>query len=395
MKVLWVTTKPPWPPVDGGRLVSALTIEALHAAGHDVALVAPIGPGERDRGAVEAHLSAWCRPFLVAARPSSLPWAGLRSALSAVPVTILRHTLPAVRDRASHLAAEEAFDLVHAEQVQALAQCEGTRLPVVLRAQNVESDLWEGAARGSGLLRPWLLHEASRLAAWEGAAVRGAAATVTLTTRDADRLARLSGDARRVHTVPAPFPARLPPGDGLAGAPAVVVFGSADWRPNREGAAWFRESVWPSVKAACPGAVLYLFGGAPGDGGGVIVKPAPSDSRQAFPPASILAVPLRIASGVRMKILEAWARGVPVVATPEGAAGLAAAHGRELLLASTAPEFASAMRRLHEEPGLAEALVAGGRKLLEAAHAPAAVAAQLLGVYSTVLSAGSRKKSSF
>jgi hypothetical protein len=396
VKVLWVATKPPWPPTDGGRLVSALTIEALHAAGQDLTLLAPVGPNAPHRAEAEAHLEAWCRPILVAASPASLLWAGLRSLGGRTPTTVRRHAIQALREQAARLTAREGFDVVHAEQVQALAQCDGLGVPIVMRAQNVESDLWRGAARGAGLFGPWLRREASRLAAWEGAAVRRTASTVALTAPDAARLALLSGAPEKTRVVPAPFPARLPPAEEpLPGAPVVVVLGSAGWRPNREGTAWFLTRVWPLVKAGCPGAILYLFGGDTGGGDGVVVKPAPSDSREAFPPASILAVPLHVASGVRMKILEAWARGVPVVATPEAAAGLEAAHGRELLIAGGAPEFAEGIRRLHAEPRLAAALVEAGRRLLAAVHAPEAVAARLVDVYSAVLSAGSRKKSSF
>jgi len=95
----------------------------------------------------------------------------------------------------------------------------------------------------------------------------------------------------------------------------------------------------------------------------------------------VLAVPLRVASGVRMKILEAWARGLPVVATPAAAAGLGAEDGRELLLAADSDGFAAAVARLAAEPVLAAELVAAGRSALVRRHAPAAVAAELLRVY--------------
>jgi glycosyltransferase involved in cell wall biosynthesis len=85
-----------------------------------------------------------------------------------------------------------------------------------------------------------------------------------------------------------------------------------------------------------------------------------------------------------MKVLEAWARGVPVVATPEAMAGLGAAHGREVLVAQDAGEFAAAIARLHREPTLARALVAAGRAALAAHHSPTAVAARLTEIYATV-----------
>ena len=95
-----------------------------------------------------------------------------------------------------------------------------------------------------------------------------------------------------------------------------------------------------------------------------------------------------MASGVRMKILEAWARGVPVVSTPEGAQGLEATDGRELLLARDPESFALALRRLHAEPGVAELVVAAGRRCLAAHHEPGAVAARLTEVYARALGSG-------
>ncbi len=140
------------------------------------------------------------------------------------------------------------------------------------------------------------------------------------------------------------------------------------------------------MRAALPQAVLHVLGLPVRTGAGVVARPSPTDSREAFAAGAVLVVPLRVASGVRMKILEAWARGVPVVATPEAVQGLEATDGRDLLLAREPEEFALALRRLHEEPGLAAALVAAGRDRLAARHEPGAVAARLVEVYASALS---------
>ena len=394
MRILWVATKTPSPPIDGGRLVALLTLEALRAHGHELTVVSPIDPDAADRSAIAARLEGVGRLALVPARPGALAWAAARTAIGSTPLTVLRHSLGGVRDAVTRLLSREAFDIVHAEQLQAVAQVveAGRRaVPVVLRAHNVESDLWQGASRTAVLFRPILAREARRLAAWEGRAVREAAATVALSAHDVARLVELSGAVDRVHHVPAPFPARLPPASRpLPGMPAVVLFGSRGWRPNEEGARWFLEKVWPRVRAVLPGAALHVVGAPVASSEGVLGHPGPADSREAFAEGSVLVVPLHVASGVRMKILEAWARGVPVVSTPEGAQGLEATDGRELLLARDPESFALALRRLHAEPGVAELVVAAGRRCLAAHHEPGAVAARLTEVYSRAL--GSERK---
>ena len=228
------------------------------------------------------------------------------------------------------------------------------------------------------------------MARFEGEAVRRTAATIALTARDAERLRVLSGAQGKVHHVPAPFPASLPQAESpLPGAPAVVLVGSGGWLPNQRGAAWFVGTVWPQLRRALPDATLHVFGGAMGaaDAAGVARHAAPEDSRQAFAPHAVLVVPLPFGSGVRMKILEAWARGVPVVATPEAALGLEAADGRELLLARTPTDFTDALRRLALESGLAPSLVVRGHELLAARHNPDQVAAQLSAVYADCVAA--------
>jgi glycosyltransferase involved in cell wall biosynthesis len=214
--------------------------------------------------------------------------------------------------------------------------------------------------------------------------VKQAAATVALTARDAERLRALAGDGGAVNHVPAPFPPALEPAArSLPGSPAVVRFGSDGWAPNRDQIRWFVEA-WPAVQAALPLAVLHAFGGRPRLPAGAVAHAAPTDSREVFAPGAVLVVPLRVASGVRMKILEAWARGVPVVATPEAAAGLEALDGGELLLFRDAAELTAALRRLASEPALARALVAAGRAALRSRHDPATIASRLASVYRRV-----------
>jgi hypothetical protein len=310
---------------------------------------------------------------------------GLASVTARAPLSVVRHTHAAVGDRVAALLDERPFDLVHAEQPQALAQCApafARGLPVVLRAQNVESDLWKEAARSVAALPARL--EARRMARFEAQAVRRTAATIALTHRDAERLRALSGSPEKVHHVAAPFPSTMPAADEpLPGAPAVVLMGSGGWVPNERGTAWFLRKAWPRIHAELPGAVLHFFGDPAGarSGPAVVFHGPLDDSRRAFAPNAALAVAVPFASGVRMKILEAWARGVPVVASPEAAMGLEADDGRELLLASSPTGFAAALRLLTLDARLAPSLVARGRELLAARHHPEQVAAGLSAVY--------------
>ncbi|MEM9594138.1 MAG: glycosyltransferase family 4 protein [Acidobacteriota bacterium] len=385
MHVLFVATKVPWPPVDGGRLLMWDTLRGLAAEGCAVTFVAPVAPSAlADLDAVQSHLAPLCRSLLVPVEPRSRWRDALVAQATARPLTVVRHRHPEVVAKVADLVGRERFTAVHVEQVQALASAEPAfqrGVPVVMRAQNVESDLW----RGMGSRRPWLAPlaalEGRRLAAYEAAAVRRCAATVALTAEDGARLGALAGGPTEPSVVPAPFAGHLPPGNSpLEGSPPVVVFGGAGWAPNRDGARWFVERVWPAVHRNVPGAVLHLFGfDAPGVPG-VRLHPAPRRSDDALAAGSVLAVPLHVASGVRMKILEAWARGIPVAATPAAARGLDTVSGRELEIADSPEGFVRAVGAL-ADPEHRGRMTEAARGRLLSDHDPTSVARRLLTIY--------------
>jgi glycosyltransferase involved in cell wall biosynthesis len=174
----------------------------------------------------------------------------------------------------------------------------------------------------------------------------------------------------------------LPAGPELPGEPALALAGSAGWRPNADAALWFMKAVWPHIARAFPRARLHLFGGRDdGRGHGVASHPAPVDSLSAFPLNGLCVVPLHAGSGIRMRILEAWARGLPVIATTIAARGLDVVSGRELVIADSAEQFVAAIERLTHDAGFRQALIAAGRDYLRTRHDPAAATDALVAAY--------------
>jgi glycosyltransferase involved in cell wall biosynthesis len=116
---------------------------------------------------------------------------------------------------------------------------------------------------------------------------------------------------------------------------------------------------------------------------GATAHEAPADSRHLFPEQGIHVVPLRVASGVRMKILEGWARGVPIAATPAATAGLVASDGA-LVSEGDPVALAAAIERLACHPEQRKAIVDAGRRALAKHHDPPAIGARWLELYRSV-----------
>jgi hypothetical protein len=389
LNILIVATKPPWPPVDGGRVVVLNTVDALAAAGHRITLVAPVDPAA-DHGAARDALAGRCRAELVPVLSPGMRAAALSALLRGRPLTVERHRLRAVAERVRRLIASEHFDLVQAEQLQAVAQAAPAAalgVPLIYRAHNIESVLWSFAASfGRAPARALLRLEARRLAGFERSTVRSVAATVVLTELDAAPLREAAGREARIERVPVPFAPQIAASEvPLAGHPAVVTLASPSWLPSRETALRVARQWWPAVRRRVPGAVLHCFGGV--DGGpldGVEWHPAPADSALAFAAGAVVAIPERHPTGIPVKGLEAWARGLPLIGSSQTAAALEAAAGDELVVADDPEAFAAGLEQLSSDAALRARLVAGGRARLRALHDPARVAEQLEAIYRTL-----------
>lgn len=396
MKILVVATKPPLPVIDGGRLVLWETLKGLAAAGAELRLLAPqLAPlAEADR----TELASVAAPLLPSSRLR--PWwlAAWRALTTQSSMALTRHGHPAVALELERQLLDWRPDVIHVEQLQALPQVlPGARaagVPVLLRMQNVESDLWLMLERRPGWKAPLLRRAGRAVARDERRLLPQVARVLTLTAEDADRLRTISGlGDPRVQHHPPPFPAQWPAAAelGTTGLAPVVLSGSAGWWPNTQALTWFLERVFPLLPG---GLAVHVHGGRvrpPPAGCAATLHwhPAPADSRAAFPANAVAAVPLLDGSGIRMRILEAWARGLPVVASAVAAQGLQAPSGTALLVPHDASPaaFASALVSASQDAGLRDRLVTGGRTQLRTRHDPAIQTAALLAHYRALKSA--------
>jgi glycosyltransferase involved in cell wall biosynthesis len=107
----------------------------------------------------------------------------------------------------------------------------------------------------------------------------------------------------------------------------------------------------------------------------------------------LLAVPMRAGSGMRVKILEAMARGLPVVSTSVGCEGIGVVSGEHLLLADTPDAFADAVLRLLADDVLAATLARNARALMLERYDVAAVRAAVLAAIAAAGTESARGKS--
>lgn len=220
--------------------------------------------------------------------------------------------------------------------------------------------------------------QALKLARFEGECLRRMRAAIAVSTEDAAALERLAGrQPLRLAVVPNGIdctrwrPAELPPAE-----PPVVLFtGTMDYRPNVDAVDWFARAIWPRVRRVVPEARFVIVGRAPAPAvqalahlPGITVTGAVPDDRPHFARAAVYVVPVRFGGGVRFKVLQALACGLPVVSTRAGASGLVPSVREALVLADDPVAFAAEVVMLLRTPARRQRLAALGRERVVAAY---------------------------
>jgi GT2 family glycosyltransferase len=208
-----------------------------------------------------------------------------------------------------------------------------------------------------------------------------AQADLVLTVTDQDRQA-LRADAPPLAVRLAPNIHEPTPDAPDAGAPErrdLVFVGGFRHPPNADAVGWFADEIFPRIRAALPDVRLYVVGSEPTDG----IKARASDAIvvTGYVPSvlpylnlcRISVAPLRYGAGMKGKVGEALAAGIPVVTTASGAEGMGLEDGRHALIATEAGAFADAVIRLYGDDALRARLAAEGRSLMAARYGSEAV----------------------
>lgn len=193
---------------------------------------------------------------------------------------------------------------------------------------------------------------------------------VLVTSAPDAKLARERAPQARVTVYPnavplVPVPTRVPD-------QAVVFSGNLEYHPNISAVRFFRQEIWPLLREQWPALVWRLVGKNPhaiqtwiSDDSRIEVRGPVDDAVSELARSQVAVAPILAGSGTRLKILEAWAAGVPVVSTTLGAEGLPVRSGEHLLLADSRVEFARAVSELLQDENLRVKLAAAGRRLVE------------------------------
>ena len=152
----------------------------------------------------------------------------------------------------------------------------------------------------------------------------------------------------------------------------MLFVGNFKHPPNQSAIAWFVREVFPKIRECRPAARLIAVGAQAPEGfresldePGVEFVGAVDDIREPMARYAVFLAPILSGSGVRVKLLEAFAAGIPVVSTSLGAEGLASESGELAWIGDDPEGFAAGVLKLLEEPATAAAMARRARSEVE------------------------------
>lgn len=393
MRVLHLTTEFPWPATSGGS-VRTVTQLRLLASLPEVATVTTLSVTEKDVSEADRRAFADAIPKLRVLPPvfhpvhlfdfkRYVPRVVLLRALRGVPYLAGKWDSPRLRAalRRELAAAVDVVYVDHLGMARYLHDVKATRprARTVLDQHNVESDFFgQFAERKRGVVKVVAKAEHRASVAFERRALRDVDAVVAISPDDAKHFEALAGVRAEVVPVVMPFARASRPDPGR---PHFCYVGNLRWRPNAEGLDWFCREVWPEIRARVPNATMEIAGvGLERDSSGALAVPDAwkvdgvetvgfmEDLEPLYARSIAMLAPIAGGSGVRMKLLEGFRAGMPIVTTPDGAFGLPLEDGREAFVAKDPRAFAERVARLAADPALRAKLRDAGYRYLEEHH---------------------------
>ncbi len=246
-------------------------------------------------------------------------------------------------------------------------------------------------------MRWYWKQEWPKLREWELNACRRCDRVLVVSDEDKDGLLTLAPNlSGRLDVVPIGVDTEYfaPAQPWRHGSRTLLSIGTMFWPPNVDSMLYFCADILPKIKERVPNVKVNIVGARPTeavralgtqDPHTIVVTGSVPDVRPYGEDCGAFIVPLRAGSGMRVKILNALAMGLPVVSTSVGAEGIEVTNGENIVLADGPGGFADAVVRVLTQPALAEKIARGGRSLMEARYAWDRVGERLLSVYATIL----------
>ncbi len=397
MKILQFCYKPPFPALDGGSMGMHYVTEGLINNGHEVKVLSfhsKKHPCRVDKLPVEYVEKTKFETVFVDLDIKPIP--ALVAYLCGESYHVKRFINEQMKRKLVEILKAEDFDIIQVESIFLTPYLPIMRrfsnAKIVLRAPNIEHKIWERIykATKTPFKRGYIKHLALTLKYYELNHINDYDAVSPVTEVDAEYF-RENGLRKKCKGIP--FGMNPPEllSDVLEEKNTIFHIGSMNWHPNEQGIKWFLEECWDKIRQTTPNVQAYFAGRYMPNWlkntsiEGVHIVGEVEDSIRFMTSKQIMVVPLLSGSGIRIKIIEAMSIGKTVIATTIAAEGIMYEDGKNIIIANSAEELASAVKYCVENPDKCKSIGEEAYKLIAERYSNDQVVNQLVTLYKEII----------
>ncbi|MGC8652996.1 MAG: glycosyltransferase family 4 protein [Candidatus Kryptoniota bacterium] len=386
MKILQIAPKIPWPIDDGSKLSIYIITEGLLKRGVEVHLAAP----EISSTKANQFLNVPVYPLPV--NPKNKISGVITNLFTSSPYNISKYFSFEALKLLKLLIQREKFDAVHVDHlhmarygIELKKYCGAT---IVLREHNFESEIMRKYVEftRNPLLSLYGQLQYRRLVDYEAWAVRQFDMVIPISEED-DRKLRNICPMIKSTVIPAGVNIQAVSTDNQFVPGKILFFTNYDWAPNRDSFSFYLSEVFPKISRVVPEVQTIVAGKGTEKAAHLVRTDAfkvvgfVNDLRELRKLSSIAVIPLRIGSGIRIKMLELMALGFAVVSTRLGAEGIGLINGKHAILCDDPEDMAAAITRLLSSPEECARIGLQAQRLVATKYSAEAVGQQFYNLY--------------
>lgn len=398
MRILQLCNKPPLPAIDGGCMAMHAVTKGLLENGHSVkvmALYTHKHPFIEDEYSGKYFHQTQFEAVYV---ETQINWVDAFSCiLTRDSYNLNRFFTPDMDIALTRTLKNKEFDVVQLESLFMAPYIPTIRnysdAKIVLRAHNLEFNLWERRAENAKglfkkLYQKYLSKELRKYEIHYMGLVDGIAAISDLDKNDIISL----GIEKPIETIP--FGIDLEDDQSIGASKeenSVFHLGSMDWDPNLEGVTWFCEEVVPRLKEEYPDVKFYVAGKKSESlrknksFESATVVGEVNSAKEFMESKDIMVVPLKSAGGMRVKIIEGMANGKPIITSTIGKEGIDVEDRKHLIVADNKEEFLNAITELRTRPDFKNGIIANAKQLIRDKYNNKTIIKRLESFYNSLL----------
>ncbi len=398
MKILQLCLRVPFPPRDGGAMAmhslthslagcgAKVKVLALNTAKHHIA-ISEIPEWYKESYSLESV-------FVDTEIKYSEAFSNLFQSGS---YNIQRFDCAEMHKLLISVLTDHQFDVI---QIESLYMCpyvktirNHSKAKVVLRAHNVEYKIWERLAlqEGNPIRKLYLKFLAKRLKRYEMQAIKEVDALIPISIQDKVAFEQL-GYRKPIIVAPIGLTA-LDSIDRTRKTETINFYhlGSMDWLPNIEALDWLMVKVIPLLKGSEINMKIYLAGNKMPDrffkikDERIVVEEKVANASDYISNKSVMLVPLLSGGGMRVKIVEALCAGKAVISTTIGAEGINYIKNKNIVIADTPEEFASAILNFCHDHDFLKLIQEGALKLAKQDFDPLKIGDSIIEFYKNMI----------